>query len=110
MEDFSFKDDFYAYEPKPVPVFDVDGNVIKYDYPIVSPCTLEQSDDLRVKSFPNELGCSADPSDVQGFQATLDVINQNRNTKTSGLSPIGKDECDATRQVSDALSNLQTND
>ena len=102
----SAKDDIFAYEPKPIPLLDADGNIIGYDYPKVLPCTLEESDDLRVKSFPNELGCSADPKDVQGFQATLDVVNANRNTKTSGLSPIGKDECDATRQVSDAFSNF----
>lgn len=96
----------YAYEPKPIPKTDSDGNIIGYVYPQVLPCTLAESEDLRVKSYPNELGCSADPNDVQGFQATLDIINANRNTKTSGLSPIGKDECDATRQVSESVSSL----
>lgn len=102
--DYSFG--CYAYEPKPVPKLDRDGNIVGYDYPQVLPCTLAESEELRVKSYPNELGCSADPNDVQGFQAALDVINANRNTKTSGLSPIGKDECDATRQVSEACSKL----
>lgn len=104
MVDFAIG--IYAYEPKPVPKFDSDGNIIGYDYPQVMPCTLAESEDLRVKSYPNEIGCSADPNDVQGFQSALDIINANRNTKTSGLSSIGKDECDATRQVSDAISKL----
>lgn len=102
---YCIEEALYAYEPKPVPQLDSSGNIISYSYPAVLPCTLSHSDELRVKSYPNELGCSADPDDVQGFAATLDVINSNRNLKTSGLSPIGKDECDATRQVSNALSH-----
>lgn len=100
---YDVSDAVYSYEPKPVPKYDPDGNIIGYDFPQVMPCNLEASEELRVKSFPNELGCSADPENVQGFQQTLDIINSNRNIKTSGLSPIGKDECDATRQVSEAL-------
>lgn len=101
---YDVSEDIFAYEPIPVPKTDSDGNCIGYDYPPVMPITVSGSDDLRKKSFPNEIGCSADPNDVAGFQASLDVINSNRNIKTSGLSPIGKDECDATRQVESALS------
>lgn len=100
---YDVSEDIFAYEPMPIPKTDADGNCIGYDYPPVMPTNVFGSNELRKKTFPNEIGCSADPENVAGFQSALDVINANRNTKTSGLSPIGKDEADATCQVDTAL-------
>lgn len=83
----------YFYEPKKIPVVDKEGNVIGYDCPPVQCRPLAETDSLRVKSFPNELGCSANPENVEGFQATLEILNAHRNTRTSGLSAIGSDDC-----------------
>ena len=99
---------FFTFEPKPVPRTDRDGNVVGYDYPDVMPCTLYESDDLRVKRFPNEKGCTADPSNVQGFQETLKIINEHRNTRTSGLSEIGNDACGMMEYVESVVRNSKT--
>lgn len=106
IENVNWADGCYSYEPKPVPKTDADGNIIGYDFPQVLPCTLAQSDDLRVKSFPNELGCTADSDNVSGFSATLDIINKHRNVKTSGLSPIGDDDCGMMSTVADAVNSI----
>ena len=106
--DVNFADGVYFYEPKQTPVLNDNGEIIGYESPLVTPCTLRESEDLRVKSAPNELGCSADPDNVQGFAATLDIINANRNTKTSGLSPVGQDDCGMMSEVSDAIKKSKS--
>lgn len=96
----------YVYEPKPIPITDSEGNVIGYEYPPVIPCPLVDSEDKRVKSFPNELGCTADRDNVAGFSAAVDVINAHRNTKTSGLSPVGQDDCGMMAEISSTINTL----
>lgn len=103
MPVFSPKDAYYAYEPVSVPEYDADGNIIGYYFPKVMPCTLDESETLRIHSSPNELGASADPSNVDGFGAAVEIINANRNLKTSGLSPVGQDDANMMQQVSEAL-------
>lgn len=100
----------YYYQPLSTPIFDDDKNIIGYEYPRVMPCTLKESDSLREKPFPNEKGCSADPSNVDGFAATLKIIDENRNVKTSGMSPVGQDDCGMMNEVSQALSKSKQNE
>ena len=50
MTEIDYSIGCYAYEPKPIPKTDSDGNIIGYDYPQVLPCTLAESEEFRVKS------------------------------------------------------------
>lgn len=93
----------YPYEPKQAPVFDSLGNVIRYESLPAVPLTLAQSDEIRVKSYPNELGLTADKENPQGFASLLDLINAHRNIKTSGVSIIGQDTCGLMSAVGEAL-------
>ena len=102
----------FVYEPKPVPVLDCDGNPIGYKYPRVIPCTLKDSDEVRIKPFPNERGLSADPNNVAGFKALIDTINANRNLQGSGFSDVGFDILSSVQQVVQAersLSDFESN-
>lgn len=105
MSKINPKDCYYAYEPVSVPEYDADGNIIGYHFPKVLPCTLDDSESLRTHTSPNELGASADPSNVDGFGAAVEIINANRNLKTSGLSPVGQDDANMMQQVSAALKD-----
>ena len=93
----------YAYEPIGEPVFDDYNNIIAYKQPLYSPVPYVKTEDLRRHNYPNELGCSADPKNVSGFAATVEVINASRNMRTSGISQIGADDCGTMSLFTEAV-------
>lgn len=80
------------YEPKPTPILDDHGNVVSHVHPSASCLTLADSDAIRTKLACNENGLSCDPSNVTGFQALLDLMNQGRNLQGFCYQTIGFDD------------------
>lgn len=96
------------YEPKMVPVLDSDGNVMGYTHPIANPNSLDKIDDLRIKTAPNELGVSADPSNVTGFRRLVDIINQNRNNPSgSSIANVGYDDLSIMSKTTNLIKKVK---
>lgn len=88
------------YEPKRVPELDNDGNIIGYKNPAAFALPLSQSTILREKTAPAEFGLSADPENVQGFRATLDMINNFHNVKCDDFEVFGCDDLSVVERYS----------
>lgn len=82
----------FFYEPKQVPVFDKDGNITAYTNVLAFPCSLQESDSLRVKSSCAERGLTADRRDSVGFRKTLETISQSRNLFGLSFQNYGYDD------------------
>jgi hypothetical protein len=95
------------YEPKRVPEMDNDGNIIGYKNPAAFALPLSQSNLLREKTAPAELGLSADPENVQGFRATLDMINSYRNVKSDCFEVFGCDDLSVVERYSHFVEHEQ---
>ena len=93
------------FEPKPVPVLDDAGNVVDYTLPKLCCMPFKQAEQFRQKIWPNELGMSADPNNVEGFRVLVDLINQNRNLRGNGIVELNSDDASAVLQNQE-LNNL----
>lgn len=89
----------FYYEPKSLPVYDDMGNIIGYKNPPALPLPLALSEPLRTKSAPNELGLSGDPSNVTGYRATIDLLNNARELKGTFVKPEGSDDLSVMEKV-----------
>lgn len=94
------------YEPKQIPQFDSDGNIIAYSNVIALPASLKDSDNLRVKSSCAERGLSGDRNNAVGFRKTLEVISQSRNLYGISVAPLGADDLAGMAKVSPLVNKV----
>lgn len=87
------------YEPKQIPQFDSDGNIVSYSNVIAFPSSLQDSDNLRVKTSCAERGLSGDRNNAVGFRKTLEVISQSRNLYGISVAPLGEDDLSGMARV-----------
>lgn len=95
----------FFYEPKQIPQFDADGNIIAYSNVIALPATLQDSDNLRVKTSCAERGLSGDRNNAVGFRKTLEVISQSRNLYGISVAPLGNDDLSGMAKVAPFAKN-----
>ena len=99
---------FRYFEPKKTPELDSSGCIIGYNSPRVFACSLKDSDGIREKVFPNELGMSADPNNITGFRALVDLINQNRNLSGNPIFFTGADDAEILTAIRDGQEKAKS--
>lgn len=100
----------FFYEPKLLPHFDKDGNITAYTNVLAMPCTVQESDNLRVKSSCAERGLTADRHDTVGFRKTLETISQSRNLFGLSFQNYGYDDLSLMAVASEASKHFESNE
>lgn len=100
----------FFYEPKLVPQFDKDGNITGYTNVLAMPCTVKESDSLRVKSSCAERGLTADRHDSVGFRKTLETISQSRNLFGLSFQNYGYDDLSLMGIAAEASKRFESHE